>query len=303
MPRRKLWCLCALASAIACGGRSDLYSESLNADVGAGTAIGGAKATGGLLATGGTVSTWVPNNTGGKAATGGVSPIGGAPATGGASHTGGHASTGGTLATGGSNPSGSGGCCAAVQMCNFGDLQISGPDACPVGGTCYKQHQPCSCAPDVWCVVGAGGSGGAGGMSTFGGFTSVGGAPATGGSTSAGGTFATGGSLNLGGTTGTIPDGGVTLPIKVISASYGLSCSDAGTAQGNVTALVAAQCDGLESTCDILADNSVFGDPFFGCAKDFEVIWACGTDPAQYGIHHDAVAGEDYVVSIACGPP
>ena len=86
----------------------------------------------------------------------------------------------------------------------------------------------------------------------------------------------------------------------MISASYGPAC---GNAQGNVTQIVAAQCIGLETPCDILVDNSVFGDPFLFCSKDFEVIWVCGSDPTQNKAYHPAVMDEDYVVSISCEQP
>lgn len=41
-------------------------------------------------------------------------------------------------------------CCMAMPVCNAGETQISGPDACPQGATCYSNQLCCS---QIWCVV------------------------------------------------------------------------------------------------------------------------------------------------------
>jgi hypothetical protein len=68
---------------------------------------------------------------------------------------------------------------------------------------------------------------------------------------------------------------------------------------GNVTGPVAGECNGL-STCAIFVDNSVFGDPAFGCPKDFEVSWTCGSSTAQKTASHGPVVLEGYTVTISC---
>ncbi len=84
--------------------------------------------------------------------------------------------------------------------------------------------------------------------------------------------------------------------IKVTSASYGHgSC---GNALGNVTGTVAAGCDG-KIDCDVFVSNSVFGDPSYGCAKDFDVVYMCGLVDRRTA-RHGAVAGEGYTVPLTC---
>lgn len=84
--------------------------------------------------------------------------------------------------------------------------------------------------------------------------------------------------------------------ISVTSASYGLAC---GPAAGNVTHIVGPACNGL-SSCSILVDNSVFGDPFYGCPKDFEVIWTCSGSGTTKREYHHPVTNEGYTVTAAC---
>ncbi len=69
--------------------------------------------------------------------------------------------------------------------------------------------------------------------------------------------------------------------IGVIEASYGSACGDA---KGNVTGIVAIQCNG-KAKCDVLVSNSVFGDPFPGCQKDFNVTWTCGSVQHTWDSH------------------
>ena len=87
------------------------------------------------------------------------------------------------------------------------------------------------------------------------------------------------------------------LGIQVVSASYGAgSC---GTPVGNVTGVVAGECNG-EPACDVFVDNSVFSDPSFGCPKDFNADYRCGSDPAVRTASHGPVGGEGYTVSLVC---
>ncbi|HKY41074.1 MAG TPA: hypothetical protein VJN18_34300 [Polyangiaceae bacterium] len=84
--------------------------------------------------------------------------------------------------------------------------------------------------------------------------------------------------------------------INVISASYGSAC---GPANGNVTGAVQGQCDGKRD-CDIYVHNSVFGDPFYGCPKNFDVSWQCGATPGIHTASHGQVTAEGYSVGIGC---
>lgn len=84
--------------------------------------------------------------------------------------------------------------------------------------------------------------------------------------------------------------------IQVIQASYGNHC---GNATGNVTGIVAAQCDG-QTTCDVFVDNSVFGDPFYGCPKDFDVAWLCTGFGVLKTAYHGPVVNEGYAVDLTC---
>lgn len=85
--------------------------------------------------------------------------------------------------------------------------------------------------------------------------------------------------------------------IQVLSASYG--SGNCGEPVGNVTGAVAGECDG-RTDCTVLVDNSVFGDPAFGCPKDFTVEWQCGQDPTVRMASHGPVAGEGYTVPLSC---
>jgi hypothetical protein len=140
----------------------------------------------------------------------------------------------------------------------------------------------------------------AGGLTTGGG-GAAGGTPSSSMSTMVGGGKSTGGATATGGA----PDAGVagstgkgsTSGIRVVAATYGPIC---GVAPGNVTAAVAQKCNGIESTCNIFVNYSTMGDPAYLCAKDFEVIWVCGSDPTEKRSYHEPVGDESYVVSIGC---
>lgn len=85
--------------------------------------------------------------------------------------------------------------------------------------------------------------------------------------------------------------------IRVVSASYG--SGNCHTPVGNVTATVAALCNG-RIDCTVFVHNGVFGDPAFGCPKDFTAQWQCGADPAVRSAGHGPVAGEGYNVDLTC---
>lgn len=91
----------------------------------------------------------------------GVTPV--EPGELGGADSGGAAASGGaTQAAGGGGstliPSSGGGtgnptvCCLALAVCKAGDEQISGPDACPAGASCYSNSICCS---TVWCISNA----------------------------------------------------------------------------------------------------------------------------------------------------
>ena len=61
--------------------------------------------------------------------------------------------------------------------------------------------------------------------------------------------------------------------ISNIIATYGGNCR---APYGNVTAVLASQCNGL-SRCDYVVDYRIIGDPVPGCAKDYVAQWSCGT--------------------------
>jgi hypothetical protein len=56
---------------------------------------------------------------------------------------------GGYVATGGASSGGAVACCLAAALCNPGDMEIPGPDACPPDAKCYSSSICCS---TVWCV-------------------------------------------------------------------------------------------------------------------------------------------------------
>jgi len=83
--------------------------------------------------------------------------------------------------------------------------------------------------------------------------------------------------------------------IQVIEASYGNSC---GNATGNVTRIVAQQCNG-KTTCSVwVANETLGGDPFPWCPKGFEVVWMCGS--GQRTARHSPAYAENYPVDLTC---
>jgi hypothetical protein len=83
--------------------------------------------------------------------------------------------------------------------------------------------------------------------------------------------------------------------IQVLEATYGPSC---GTQPGNVTGAVAAQCNGSRA-CNVFVNNNVFGDPAFGCPKDFVAVYSCDGS-GQFTASHGPVSGEGYSVQLTC---
>jgi len=89
-------------------------------------------------------------------------------------------------------------------------------------------------------------------------------------------------------------------PIDVISATYGTRC---GVSRGNATASVATDCD-HRTNCSYLISTDTLGDPALGCAKDFDVDFACGTvNTANSGRVTISVTQEanGKTVSLSCG--
>ena len=310
MARRDAWLLCAILPSMACG-RTQL-DDGLSVRAGGVPALGGTRATGGVIASGGTASTWT-NNTGGLVVAGGTPSVGGArsssqtPITGGSKSVGGTAATAGTGATGGAGITGTGGAGTTsgirVVTATYGPIcgVARGNVTAPVAQKCDGVESTCQvfvnyavfgdpaylCAKDfeVTWVCGADPTErtayhDAAANESY--AVSIGcQEPPTGG---------TEGPASR-------ADAGATSGIHVVTATYGPTC---GTARSNVTAPVAQECNGIESTCNILVGKSVFGDPASGCANDFEVIWACGADPTERRTYHGSVGAGDYVFSIGC---
>jgi hypothetical protein len=87
--------------------------------------------------------------------------------------------------------------------------------------------------------------------------------------------------------------------ISVVNASYGKNC--VGQAAGNATADVKLRCDG-KTRCDYPISTATFGDPAFGCPKDFDVTFRCSGDG---GAQVDHVPGESSgsTAALACDQP
>lgn len=84
--------------------------------------------------------------------------------------------------------------------------------------------------------------------------------------------------------------------VNVVSATYGGNC---GAAAGNVTAQLAAACNG-RSTCTYTIDYHVLGDPAPGCAKTYAAQWRCGTSATTYNATAAAEAGFGSTVTLVC---
>ncbi len=83
----------------------------------------------------------------------------------------------------------------------------------------------------------------------------------------------------------------------VLRATYGASC---GQPSGNVTWAAERACAGM-AECDLLVAPVVLGDPAEGCAKDFEVVWACRTGPAgEQRAYVPAETSNGARVRVAC---
>lgn len=96
--------------------------------------------------------------------------------------------------------------------------------------------------------------------------------------------------------------------IRVVEATYGLSCKDAqvlipGTViavkQGNATEFASKMCSGRTGTCTVPISATRLGDPAPGCGKDFQITWRCGTSEA---VHRAVVEGEAHKksASLSC---
>jgi hypothetical protein len=96
--------------------------------------------------------------------------------------------------------------------------------------------------------------------------------------------------------------------IKVVEATYGLSCKDSpiripgtvvGVTPGNANRFSAASCNGKQRPCTLPISVRTLGDPAPGCAKDFRIKWQCGTAEQ---IHETVVEGEanSKTVTLSC---
>jgi hypothetical protein len=77
--------------------------------------------------------------------------------------------------------------------------------------------------------------------------------------------------------------------VRVTEATYGANCGAPG---GNVTAALAASCNGRVS-CPYKLDYRIIGDPKPGCGKDFTVKWRCGSVGRSAGVPAGSGLGED----------
>jgi peptidoglycan/LPS O-acetylase OafA/YrhL len=87
--------------------------------------------------------------------------------------------------------------------------------------------------------------------------------------------------------------------IRVISATYGANC---GVARGNITWALVNACDGRNS-CDYVVDVTKLGDPAGGCAKDFNVNYACMPDNSAQTTELAGEAGLGSHAALACPAP
>jgi hypothetical protein len=83
--------------------------------------------------------------------------------------------------------------------------------------------------------------------------------------------------------------------IKVIKATYGGNCK---AAPGNLTAKVREACDGRMS-CEFVVDVGVIGDPAPGCAKNFAVLYNCGSQEKDARLP-PGVGGKKEAVTLSC---
>jgi hypothetical protein len=84
--------------------------------------------------------------------------------------------------------------------------------------------------------------------------------------------------------------------IAIVSATYGRACGP--TAIGNRTELVGRECNG-KAACSYLVNNAA-GDPFPGCAKDFDVEYRCHACAGTTKVTHAAAKDENYKVNLPC---
>ena len=84
--------------------------------------------------------------------------------------------------------------------------------------------------------------------------------------------------------------------IVVTSATLGQNC---GARRGNVTAKVAAICDGKQS-CALPGSKVNNPDPAFGCAKTFAAEWKCTGSSATKRRAVPAAVNETRVLRIGC---
>jgi hypothetical protein len=85
--------------------------------------------------------------------------------------------------------------------------------------------------------------------------------------------------------------------IVIESATYGGNC---GVPEGNATSHIASRCNG-KFKCQYTVDHKIIGDPAYGCAKIYTVLYRCGDNPS---VHRVAVPKEagwgDKTVVLEC---
>ncbi len=92
------------------------------------------------------------------------------------------------------------------------------------------------------------------------------------------------------------PRNAASVPIQVVSATYGKSC---GAKPGNATAQLARACDG-RSVCEYRHDAAGAEDASPECEKDFAAEWKCGTSASVYALSVGPGAVRSERVRLAC---
>lgn len=84
--------------------------------------------------------------------------------------------------------------------------------------------------------------------------------------------------------------------MTVIEATYGANC---GAPAGNVTAAVAAACDGRFS-CSYAITNGTAAAPAVECAKDFAATWRCATEEGVRSSRFSPEAAREARLDLGC---
>src|SRR5436305_1170553 len=87
--------------------------------------------------------------------------------------------------------------------------------------------------------------------------------------------------------------------IRVVAATYG---ANLGLQRGNVTAALAAQCNG-RPMCEYRVDFHVIGDPAPNRAKNYVAEWQCAGSPNVFRAEANAEAGFGSMIALRCDGP